>query len=329
MASAGPRANTVIAGVNKAGTTSLFVSLASHPAVGAASVKETRYFLPARYGQPLEPVSVYEDYFRDVGDRPVRLEATPAYFYGDAPLIDAMRDVLGPARVLVVLREPVSRLVSSFASQQARLRLPAEMTVAEYVAAADALTDADFRDPANEPYFGFRGGLYADHLPGWIDAYGDRLRVLFFDDLIARPGAVLADVAGWLGIDPAAFPAAELSSENRTTGFRNRGAQRFALAFNDRFEKFLRRHHGLKDRLRSAYYRVNGRSAREPVPEAVRAMLGDRYREPNARLERQLRAAGVTGLDGGLPAWIGAGTTADAPPAEPVPPAKPAAPSGT
>ena len=227
-----------------------------------AAVKETRYFLPARYGQPLEPVGVYEDYFRDAGDRPIRLEATPAYFYGDTPLIDAMREALGPARVIVVLREPVSRLVSFFTSQKARLRIPEDMTLAAYLEEADRLTADDFLDPANEPFFGFRGGLYADHLPLWLDAYGPDLRVLFFDDLIARPADLLDDVAVWLGIDPEAFPAAELSSENRTTGFRNRGAQRFALAFNDRFEKFLRRHHGLKDRLRSAYYRLNGQSAR-------------------------------------------------------------------
>ena len=302
----GFRANTVIAGVNKAGTTSLFVSLAAHPDVAAASVKETRYFLPARYGQPLEPVSVYEGYFRDAGDRRVRIEATPAYFYGDEPLIASMCDVLGPARVLVVLREPVSRLVSFFTSQKTRLRLPAEMSVSEYLDFTDRMTDADFRDPANEPYFGFRGGLYADHLPFWISAYGADLRVLFFDDLVARPADVLADVAVWLGIDPVAFPAEGLSSENRTTGFRNAGAQRFALAFNDRFEKFLRRHHGLKDRLRSAYYRINGRSAREAVPDDVRTMLRRRYEEPNARLEGQLRAAGVVGLGGTLPPWLGA-----------------------
>ena len=59
-------------------------------------------------------MAVYEDYFRDAGARPVRLEATPAYFYGDDPLIDSMRDALGPARIIVVLREPVSRLVSFF-----------------------------------------------------------------------------------------------------------------------------------------------------------------------------------------------------------------------
>jgi hypothetical protein len=300
----GVRANTVIAGVNKAGTTSLFVSLAAHPAVAAASVKETRYFLPLRYGLPLEPVSLYEDYYRAAGDRPVRLEATPAYFYGDAPLVAAMEQLLGPARAIVVFREPVSRLISFFTSQKARLRIDSDMTLARYLEVADALSDEAFLDPANERWFGFRGGLYADHMPYWVDGFGPRLRVLFFDDVVGRPADVLRDVAGWLGIDPAAFPDPELSSENRTTGYKNRRAQEFALAFNDRFEKFLRRHRGLKDRLRSTYYRLNGRSAREPIPESLRAELSERYREPNERLVRQLRDAGVQGLGDGLPAWL-------------------------
>ncbi len=305
------RANTVIVGVNKAGTTSLFVSLSGHPAVAASSVKETRYFLPARWGRPLEPVQVYEDYFRDVGDRPVRLEATPSYFYGGEPLVQAMHELLGRPKVVVVLREPVSRLVSFFTFQKARLRLPADMTLGEYVAAGDRFGAADFRDPDKEPWFGFLGGCYADYLPAWLDARAVDLRVVFFDDLIGRPTEVLRDLAGWLGIDPEAFPKSELSSENRTTGFRNRGFQRAALAFNDRFERFLRRHHGLKERLRAAYYRVNGRSARERVPDDLRAELTERYREPNARLAAQLRDSPVVTL-GSLPSWLGE-QTADTP----------------
>ena len=72
------RVDAVIAGVNKAGTTSLFVSLSEHPDVVASAVKETRYFLPARWGAPLEPASVWDSYFAAHPDRPVRLEATPA-----------------------------------------------------------------------------------------------------------------------------------------------------------------------------------------------------------------------------------------------------------
>src|SRR6478609_9151913 len=47
--------DVVIAGVNKAGTTSLFVSLSEHPQVAPSAVKESRHFLPARYGRPVPP----------------------------------------------------------------------------------------------------------------------------------------------------------------------------------------------------------------------------------------------------------------------------------
>ncbi|MGQ0802672.1 MAG: sulfotransferase domain-containing protein [Actinomycetota bacterium] len=299
-------ANTIIAGVNKAGTTSLFVSLQAHPEVATSSVKETRYFLAARYGQPLEPFSVYESYFAHAGDRPVRLEATPAYFYGAEPLVARIVEALGSdVRAIVVLREPVSRLVSFFTFQKTRLRIPESMTLVEYLAAADRLSDADFADPANERYFGFRGGCYADYMPAWVDAFGPRLRVVFFDDLVSRPEIVLQEVATWLGIDPDAFTAPDLSSENRTTGFRFRGFQRVALFANDRLERFLRRHPALKQRLRAAYYRMNGRAAREAVPQTVRAELEERYREPNVRLAGQLRDAGVTEVPGWLPAPSG------------------------
>ncbi|HUF83633.1 MAG TPA: sulfotransferase domain-containing protein, partial [Acidimicrobiia bacterium] len=138
-------ANAIIAGVTKAGTTSLFVSLQSHPEVATSSVKETRYFLPARYGQPLDPPSVYESYFADAGERPVRLEATPAYFYGGAPLVEQVVGTLGPdVRVIVVLREPVSRLISFFTFQKIRLRLPEEMTLEQYLAIADGMDDTEF-----------------------------------------------------------------------------------------------------------------------------------------------------------------------------------------
>jgi hypothetical protein len=298
-------ANTIIAGVNKAGTTSLFVSLQAHPEVATSSVKETGYFLPARYGQLLEPPSVYESYFAAAGERPVRLEATPAYFYGGEPLVARIAEVLGSdIRAIVVLRQPVSRLVSFFTFQKTRLRIPESMTLGEYLAVADGLSDADFADPENERYFGFRGGCYADYLPAWLDGFGPRLRVLFFDDLVSRPEIVLQEVATWLGIDPDAFPAPDLSSENRTTGFRFRVFQRVALLANDRLETVLRRHPALKQRLRAAYYRINGRVAREVVPQSVRAELEERYREPNLRLAGQLRDAGVTEVPGWVPEAI-------------------------
>lgn len=297
------RTDVIIAGVNKAGTTSLFVSLSTHPDVAPSSIKETRYFLPPRYGAPLAPTSVWDGYFADAGDRPVHLEATPSYFYGGEAVAAAMRDHLVNPQALIVFREPVSRAISFFTYQKVRLRFPTDYEIADYLADADRLAPDDFLDPKNEKYMALRGGCYADFLPAWLDTLGrERVHVLDFQRLVTDPAGTLRTTAIGLGLDPLAFPARALSSENRTTGFRSRSFQRVALSGNDRFERVLRRHPEIKQKLRTFYYRLNGRTTEEPIPESVRAELAARFEEPNARFAAQLETAGYD-----LPLWLAAG----------------------
>ena len=297
------RRDAVIAGVNKAGTTSLFVALSEHPGIAPSAVKETRYFLPARYGQALEPVSVWNEYFAAAPvDAAVRLEGTPSHGYGGARVATAMQQVLEDPHAIFVLREPVSRAISFFTYQKVRLRIPAEQPIAEYLAHADALGADGFSDPANEPWFAVGGGCYADFLPGWIDTFGaDRILVIDFDRWVAEQNVVRDEVASWLGLDPAAFPVTDDASENRTTGYKSAGLQKVALAGNDRLERVFRRHPAWKRRLRSLYYRVNGRSMAEKIPEAVTDDLARRFTEPNARLAALLRAQQLT-----VPGWLSA-----------------------
>lgn len=293
-------ANAVIVGVEKAGTTSLFRSLSEHPQVAPSSVKETRYFQPLLYGDALEPLEVYASYFEEATTEPVRLEATPRYFQGGEPIVRAMSDALGPFRALLVLREPIARFASAFDFQKARLRIPADITADEYLDRAEAMTDVDFLDPTNHAWFAARGGRYADWFAAWHDALGDRLLVLSFDQMLADPPSTLRAVAAFLGIDPEAFPSYELASENRTTAYKRPGLQKVALSVNDRFERFFRRHYGLKERLRGIYYRVNGAAARRAtLAPSVRERLTLYYAEPNARLATQLERAGVA-----LPRWL-------------------------
>jgi hypothetical protein len=292
--------HAVIAGVNKAGTTSLFVSLAEHPQVAPSAIKETRYFLPPRYGRPLAPAEVYETYFEGSEGRPVRLEATPSYFYGGAAVAQSIATTLAEPRIIVVLREPVARAISFFQYQKTRLRIPPELTIEDYLAHADSLTPADFLDPENDRYFAVAGGRYADFLPAWITALGpDRLLVLSFEALTADPVRVLNDTATWLGLDPVLLPNDALAAENRTMGFKSRRIQRLALGANDRFERMLRRHPGLKRRVRSLYLRLNGQPAGSFISADVRRDLAERFREPNERLVGQLRSAGFP-----VPSWL-------------------------
>ena len=293
------RLDAVIAGVNKAGTTSLFVSLSAHPDVAPSAIKETGYFLPPRWGEPLEPFSAYQELFRDAGTRPVHLEATPNYFYGGGAVAQEIATRLVDPHVVVVLREPVQRAVSFFKYQKVRLRFPADLPIDGYLAEADRFGPDDFRTPEHERYRAFQGGCYADHLPDWLDAFGPRLRIVWFEDLVGAPEATLASVAAFLRLDPARLPSEDLSSENRTTGFRSAQLQRLALGGNDRLERVLRRHPSTKRRLRALYYRVNGRAPDEVIPEHVLDDLAARYAEPNRRLAGQLDAAGLD-----RPSWL-------------------------
>jgi hypothetical protein len=194
----------------------------------------------------------------------------------------------------------VSRAISFFTYQKIRLRFPADYPITEYLAAADRLSPSDFQDPDNEKYMAFRGGCYADFLPGWLDVLGaDHVRIIDFDRLVREQVTTLRETARWLDLDPARFPADALSSENRTTGFKSEGLQRVALAGNDRLERVLRRHPEFKRKLRAFYYRLNGRPTEEHIPESVRTELAARYEEPNARLAQQLDAAGIP-----LPGWL-------------------------
>ena len=114
-------------GVNKAGTTSLFVSLSTHPDVAPSSVKETRLLPPGALRAATRAVRRSRTYFADAGDRPVHLEATPDVLLRrrGRRRSDARRGWSNP-HALVVLREPVSRAISFFTYQKIRLRFPAD-----------------------------------------------------------------------------------------------------------------------------------------------------------------------------------------------------------
>ncbi len=297
------RVDAIIAGVNKAGTTSLYVSLAEHPDVVASAIKETRYFLPARYGHALKPVSVWDGYFSGA-DRPVRLEATPSYFYGGAAVAHAIRSTVVNPKIVIVLREPVSRALSFFEYQKVRLRIPRDLPLEDYLARADALTDRDFEDPANEKYMAVRGGRYADWLAEWWDVLGpDAVKVVYFEELTSEGAPVLAAVSAFLGLDPERLGRAGLRSENRTTSFKFARLQSVALRTNDGLERLLRRVPGVKRRLRSMYFAVNGRPMGSPdVSDELTASLQARFDEPNRQLGELLDTAGVA-----RPAWLLAG----------------------
>jgi hypothetical protein len=273
-----PLPNTIIAGVNKAGTTSLFTYLAQHPAVCAATIKETGYFLTHRYAEPPHPWAEYTAHFAHCRNRPVILEATPGYYYGGQAVTDALHEQLGSLRIILIFRDPVARLISFFKSQKALLRFPPEMTLADYVAACDAIPAGERWRREHNPYWGVEGGYYARYLLPWLAQFApDNLYITFFEQFREQPRQVLADIGRWLGISPDGFDQVHFSKENRSMNYRWRPLQQLALRLNRQAETIWRAHPRLKQRLRALYFRLNGRAFAEEIDPELLATLRARY----------------------------------------------------
>ncbi|MBV9484822.1 MAG: sulfotransferase domain-containing protein [Frankiaceae bacterium] len=291
--------NFVVVGVSRAGTTTLFNALATHPQVCASSTKETRYFQAIRYGEPLAPLSEYQSYFKRCSGQPVTMECTPDYFYGGAPTAEAIKEVCDP-RVAIVLREPISRLISFYRFMQVRLQLPADMTLQEYVERCQAVPDSEINDRANNVYTGLVGGQYARHLPAWLETFPGRCDIYFFDDLTTNPYGVLAQVSRRLGIDPRGATV-NADAENTSGSYRSPTAQRIAASAAKRSRALFRRYPSLYARSRRLYEAVNQRESEvRPIPEASRRMVSALYKPWNELLAQQLGDADVKNP----PRWV-------------------------
>jgi hypothetical protein len=293
--------NLIIGGVGKAGTTSLFWYLSQLPDICPSDVKEIQYFTPLSEGDGvLPPLDEYARHFKAARGERYRLEASPQYYHGGPVIVDAMRSSLDDPRVIVMLRDPIERLWSTFRFMRSRLAaLPEDMSFEGYVAACRKVREG--REPFsqdNRLYWTIQGGFYGEYLDPWVEGFGEDFRLVFFERMAADPERVTGDVAGWLGLDPTAAANVTYSIENRTIAFRSKLLQRAALAANK--EGRLGNRRRLKEPLRQLYYRVNRKPEAERMAPDTRRGLELLFMPGNAALADRLRALGYTDLPGWL-----------------------------
>lgn len=298
-----PLPNLIVAGVTKAGTTSLFSFLTAHPDVCGSDKKSTQHFLPLRFGQPCSDLDDYRAHFADCAGHRVIVEATPGYFYGGHAVADEIRRSLPAVKILIALREPVSRLISFYRFQKAMLGIPLDMPFDDYVERcldvdAERYLDPALADPADSPWLGVHGGCYDRYLPAWLQFAPD-IRFVYFEEFVSDPGASLTGLAPWLGISAEPFTEMAFPRENTTVVPRLAGVHRLALAARRRLDGTLRRHPALTSRLRSAYQWGN-RSAADGGDLVIRPDLHELFRASNQATAGLLLDAGVEHL----PSWL-------------------------
>jgi hypothetical protein len=161
----------IIVGAQKAGTTQLYAYLTKHPRLFPASRKEVNYFT----AHSRRPVEWYRAQFpfryRVAAVRGQAVDASPSYL-PNPDALRRMRSILPDARIIAVLRDPVSRAFSHY--QHAKTRGRESRSFEQAV-------DDELKEDAFPPEFGV--ALRADAGPqlGYIARgyYALQLELLF------------------------------------------------------------------------------------------------------------------------------------------------------
>lgn len=186
-----------IVGAQRCGTSLLRRLLDEHPGIEMAKpfVPETKWFLRDDHPHGIDPF--LETLF--VGGPSVRWYGEKATSYLEhADVARRLDREIPRSRVVAVLRDPVERAISNYAysvDNGVETR-PIEVAL-----------DPDTVEPSwssgsysVSPFAYLRRGRYVDYLPPYLELFGDRMQILFFDELVRGDG--LDQLLTWLGLGP-------------------------------------------------------------------------------------------------------------------------------
>jgi hypothetical protein len=307
-------ANFIIAGTEKAGTTSVYTYLSQHPDVCASRRKETDYFRCDTFRDGAAGgVEEYSRFFPARTSARIVMEASPGYL-GEADIVaPRIRELVPDVRLLFILREPIDRLYSSYRFHRGRLNLPESLTFHGYLQACMAHADhvgvCGRESPtatAHEigewylnvlPY-----GRYVRYLRPYFDAFPRyNIKVAFYDDLCRDPRGFMAELSGFLEIDESFWSGVNLAPRNVTFFSRNRQLHRLAILANDRLEPILRPRPRLKSAVLRFYKQLNAAPAgNDGISDEDRELLEWYYAPWNLDLETLLGVALPSGWSTGV-----------------------------
>ncbi len=209
------RVNFLIAGVQKAGTSSLYQLLKRHPAVGLSSVKEVHFFDDENLDWSKPPYDRYHSYFPKKRGATAWGEATPIYSYWPNAL-ERIKAYRPDMKLILLFRDPISRAYSAWSHQRRRGR--------EKLSFAQAIRNGrarvmDLPDYANRHFSYVERGFYGEQLNRCLEIFPRRnVRTLDCSQLSLDPSGLLERVTSFLGIPIPLEPAQALQANARPQG---------------------------------------------------------------------------------------------------------------
>jgi hypothetical protein len=208
----GDRVGLFIAGVQKAGTTSLYSHLAAHRQLAAGEEKELHFFDDERIDWTTPDYDALHRRFPLSRNGRLRFDATPIYLFWP-PALARIRRYNPDARFIVLVREPIARAHSAWAMEVRRgvERLSFSRAIRD---GRDRLPLHERTAPAWREFSYVERGFYGQQVASALALF-PRERFLFLRsaDLHDDHRRVLRDVSDFLGLDP--FPECDARYDHR------------------------------------------------------------------------------------------------------------------
>jgi Sulfotransferase domain len=186
----GPLPTFLIIGAQKSATRWLRTNLGAHPDIFVAQAELEFFNKDERFRRG---VDWYRTQFDDWAGEPIVGEATPGYmFWREQPAVIATRihEVVPEVRLLALLRNPIERAQSAMVHHIKFSGLPPDCDVVELVR---------HTPPEEDPLGIISGGWYAASLAAYSERFGERLRVLLYDDIEDDPVAAYVEALCHVG----------------------------------------------------------------------------------------------------------------------------------
>ncbi len=206
-----------LAGAARSGTTSMFTYLKQHPEIFVSVLKEPHYFGSDLSRQPhtVRDREVYLSLFAGAADGQKTGEGSVWYLLSKQAAAE-IKARNPEARILIMLRNPVD-MVASLHSLYVRTGNEELEDVEAAIAAQDDRRRGR-RIPAAayfpEGLIYTEAASYSDKVRRFLDAFGDGVKVVIFDDFVADTPAVYAETLSFLGVDPGFEPDWDLRAAN-------------------------------------------------------------------------------------------------------------------
>jgi len=155
------------------------------------------------------PDILSEDWYRQVYDHPkargrVACDFTPAYSMINDKGVEAAKRLLPDAKVLLIIREPVSRAASQIRMDYHRKGYGPKDNESE--GAVDDDSSFNWRAAAKSALLRSR---YSIIVPRWRSAFGDNFHCIAFRRIVTEPHRVLAEVEKLNGVKSMSYKRAE------------------------------------------------------------------------------------------------------------------------